>query len=415
VYAVGSEYPSGLGLICLDTLGNIGWLKTIAPNGNGGHAITIDSYNNIIVAGVFYDSLTIDSLSLYQPQDNAFIAKFDLNGNILTLKLLATHTKPNAIYIDQSGNCYLTGQINHTAVFNSFTLNSLGLRDIFIAKYDPNWNCIWVRQAGSNGPESEMWDDRGSAIQVSPSGSVYVAGSCIDTSAFGTLILPGYIHTEDAFVAKYDTNGVVDWVKRFGNGSDDEGRCLTLDNSENIYVGGCHVYPITFGSTILPYIGNFDLFVAKLDSAGNNIWAVNAGGATWNEAANGITLDNNNDVIFTGMFDDQAYFGNDTLHCNNFTDMYIAKITNPLTSVESLSSPSDISIFPNPTSSGITIVSGENIKMINVYSVIGEKEYSEKPGNSYQVSVDLKEFTKGIYLVEIITENGRTAKKIIKN
>jgi hypothetical protein len=69
-----------------------------------------------------------------------------------------------------------------------------------------------------------------------------------------------------------------------------------------------------FGSTQLVSVNNTeDIFVAKLNPAGNFIWAERFGGDNI-ELALGLTVDHANNILVTGQFKDTVAFGSTTLH-----------------------------------------------------------------------------------------------------
>ena len=75
------------------------------------------------------------------------------------------------------------------------------------------------------------------------------------------------------------------WVKQFGGTGTSGANSMELDASGNIYTIGGFSGTVDFnpGSGIynLTSIGDNDLFVSKLDSAGNFIWAKQIGGQSY--------------------------------------------------------------------------------------------------------------------------------------
>jgi len=70
-------------------------------------------------------------------------------------------------------------------------------------------------------------------------------------------------------------------------------------------------------------------------------------------------------------------------------------------------------IYPNPTNSNIT-VSGENISLVEVYNICGQKVISLETKTS-SVNVNMSELTAGVYMVKIVDNNGNaTVNKIVK-
>ena len=72
-----------------------------------------------------------------------------------------------------------------------------------------------------------------------------------------------------------------------------------------------------------------------------------------------------------------------------------------------------VSIYPNPTNGNITVC-GNNISMVEVYNLCGQKVVSvEKSANT--VNVNMSELTTGVYMVKIVDGNGNaTVNKVVK-
>ena len=114
----------------------------------------------------------------------------------------------------------------------------------------------WIRQFGTAG------HDRAAAIAVNASG-VYVAGGTEGT-------LPGQ-HSAgavDAFVGRYDTNGVEVWMRQFGTAGVDEILAIAVDDT-GIYVAGDTQGTLSAqsGAPAGPHA-----FVRKYDLNGAEVW-----------------------------------------------------------------------------------------------------------------------------------------------
>lgn len=70
-------------------------------------------------------------------------------------------------------------------------------------------------------------------------------------------------------------------------------------------------------------------------------------------------------------------------------------------------------LYPNPTSSIITINSNEIIKSIELYDSLGMLLVSKIVANN-QYSLNLCNYSNGIYFVKIVTDNGEKIEKILK-
>lgn len=213
----------------------------------------------------------------------------------------------NSIVTDSSGNVYVTGNFkSSTIVFGNDTLNNdyPGTNNFFIAKYSNTGNVIWAKTADGNN------DDRGDAIAVDQYGNIYVTGFFqSDSIKFGNVTLQNN-GSSDIFLVKYDNSGVVVWAENFGGTLSDAGKSLCSKNNA-IYLTGSFASPtIIFGGTTLNNsTAQSDIFIVKLDSQGNPLWAKNSNCA--GISAKCITYDLNGNLYITG------YFSQDSLNLDN--------------------------------------------------------------------------------------------------
>ena len=70
-----------------------------------------------------------------------------------------------------------------------------------------------------------------------------------------------------------------EWAQKVGGSSaDDHSNAIAIDANGDVYVTGSFELTATFGSTTLSSAGDFDIFVAKMNSTGHWLWAIQAGG-----------------------------------------------------------------------------------------------------------------------------------------
>ncbi len=300
----------------LDSSGNWLWAKKAGgTNNDTGAGIALDSDGNIYLTGSF-DSYPayFGNIDLYCDLGEIFVAKLDSAGNWLWARSAGgvDSDRANCIAVDSAGGVYLSGYIGRSAHFGSILLTSHTVldTDIFVAKLSSNGDWIWARGAG--GPGS---GDAGRGIAVDNLGNVYLTGDFIGIIAdFGDTILTGAAqYKSDIFVAKLDSFGNWLWAKRAGGLEDDRSRAIAVDNAGNVYLTGGIWGTAEFGDTILigaPF--GFDIFVAKLDTEGEWIWAQKAGGPnnySYDEQGYAIALDSNANVYVTGVFANGAAWG----------------------------------------------------------------------------------------------------------
>jgi hypothetical protein len=127
----------------------------------------------------------------------------------------------------------------------------------------------------------------------------------LNTLLFTTLIL---IFSQTAFTQNFE------WVRQFAGASYGAGEYIesALDNAGNVYTTGyfegtMDFDPDTTAVFNLTSLGGKDIFISKLDAAGNFIWAKNMGGIE-DDKANSITVDDNGNIYTTGFFRDTVDF-----------------------------------------------------------------------------------------------------------
>jgi hypothetical protein len=79
-----------------------------------------------------------------------------------------------------------------------------------------------------------------------------------------------------------------EWVYGYGSAVWDEGMSVTVDNLGNVYTVGQHYYTVDFDpgpdTFNLTSAGSYDIFIQKLDTAGNLLWAKSVGGSDFDLA-----------------------------------------------------------------------------------------------------------------------------------
>ena len=152
--------------------------------------------------------------------------------------------------------------------------NPLGSFDVWIMKLDANGNAQWDRSYGGTGNDRPEW------IENTPDGGIVICGT---TSSFDGDINENKGIT-DALVIKLDAAGNVQWTRTVGGSSEDFANHIqTTTDGGYIVSGGT----FSLDGDITINNGDLDAMVFKLDANGNVQWLRTLGGsglewANWN-------------------------------------------------------------------------------------------------------------------------------------
>jgi hypothetical protein len=283
------------------------WVKTISGTGAvQSTGIAVDLNGNSYISGVFQGTADFFGTSLtsnpYIAID-AFVLKLKSDGGIDWVKQLSApgDTVLNAIATYPNGDCFVTGSFEGTMTIDTdnsgtVSITSSGKGDAYLIGWNTGGTVLYRDKMG--GPE---WDEgKGIAVDGNDSveGNLYVTGSFESTADFfgTTLTEQG---TSDGFVVKVDH-----WVKQFGGPDPDVLEEIAVDLNDNVYLtGGFHNTVDFFGTVTKSSQGVYDIFVAKLDSAGNLIWDKTFGTAGTIAKGDGIAVDATGNLYITGDFE----------------------------------------------------------------------------------------------------------------
>lgn len=291
-------------LVKFDPDGNVLWTQT-ATGEAAGYSVATDGQNNVIVGGSFSFTTIFGSGNSLSTgggsSSDAFVAKYDASGNLLWAEKGGGPQVDYCIDLatDPAGNIYCTGTIGYqgVAVFGSIVVtNTNGVPDVYIAKYDPTGNCLWVDNNGGTCTASSA------AIACDSSGAAYIVGRYWNSaiSFNGLLSNSG---GNDVFFVKYTTNGNVDWQRKIGASQDQFASDVATTNTGEVYVSGVFLNSsLNIGGQPITSNGGVELFIAKYDTAGTTLSAQAIGG-TGNDYGGQLAVDVVGNVLFGLNFD----------------------------------------------------------------------------------------------------------------
>lgn len=260
------------------------------PADDSGTSIAVDAQGNAYVTGhVGYNTTFVSGANTFSLQGGGgiFVAKINPSGQWLWVQSAGGKGRDNGqgIAVDRFSHIYLTGTFQSTAVFGTHTLKAKKSTDVFVARLDTQGKWLWaVRGGGSNSIGGTKTN-----IAVSPAGYPYITGTIKGSPVtYGSTTLKASHY--DVLVAKLDPSGTWLWAKLAGGVGPDEGIGIDVDRSGNVYVHGFFHKAATFGNLSLSTAGGFDIFLGKLDEAGNWLWVEHAGGGAKTDMGRGVAI-----------------------------------------------------------------------------------------------------------------------------
>lgn len=259
-------------------------------------AVNVDRQGNVLLVGEANGDLKFGEITVPGAgSSDCFIAKASPDGKFLWAKSLGGSLvdRGYGVAADAEGNLYVTGHHQSTdAKALGQALPNAGDYDVFVAKYSPAGELLWVRTAGGSGY------DYGHGIAVDSKGDIVVTGAVVGPAKFGETVLTG---TRPIFCAKYDASGRLLWVKGTEGKAACSGHGVALDAADNIYLGGMVSGTGTFAGRELTAGRETHALVAKLNSQGEVQWLSTVPGAP-SAVVHEITADAAGTVWVAGIF-----------------------------------------------------------------------------------------------------------------
>lgn len=184
----------------------------------------------------------------------------------------------HAVAIDSDGNVVVAGS-RMPAPSGPATPG----RDALVRKYEAGGGQLWESFVSTRGEDAFM------AVAIDARGYVTVAGyspSAADAP------------DRDAFYDVYTGDGILVRTVRFGSAGDDVAAGVAVDADGNVVVVGS-----TTGALHPTQYGEQDAFVRKYDAEDDVLWSFQFGAPGWN-AATGVALDRDGNVLVTGIMRD---------------------------------------------------------------------------------------------------------------
>ncbi|WP_437734892.1 hypothetical protein [Sorangium sp. So ce1335] len=335
--------PAGAFLAVFDGEGNHVYSRSVPLPGESHAVVALDAESNVLFATKYGGTVNLggDDL-LANGRNDLLVAKLDADGRHMWSKQfgdLEGEITPYDLAVAPDGDAVITGAFSQTVTFGGSTL---------VTAERPDTDGFLVRLSGEDGGhvysvqigDDETYppgDQYGKGVGVDSMGRTVVAGTFVTSVDFGA----DHTHHSDSveasgWVAQYDPEGTLLWNTSFKNrdGSTFDIGGVDVDPAGNAGIVGLFSGRVTFNGTSSVDVprettgaDDSDMFVVRLSATGAHSWSKQLGDAdkqNWVLPIQGVTFDNEGELVFAGGFRGTVEFGDGELSAND-ADWFVAK------------------------------------------------------------------------------------------
>ncbi|NNC69335.1 MAG: hypothetical protein HKN90_00775 [Flavobacteriaceae bacterium] len=262
-------------VIKLDLNGNIEWQKTYGGSGDDkGRAIIQTNDGGFAITG---PSMSADGdASQNQGFHDHWLVKLDSQGFIQWEKSFgfAGHDHSHSLFQTKDGGYFLGGYLDVTAsegAGNETFITKHGIGEFWAQKLDANGNLQWRRYYGGTN------NDRIYKVLEAHDSNFLLVGSS-ESNDFDISDSNG---SYDVWVIKIDTEGTMLWQKSYGGSGIENGHAAIATNDGNYIIAGT---AISDDGLISSPKGNADIWVIKINDRGELLWERSFGGSGFDSA-----------------------------------------------------------------------------------------------------------------------------------
>lgn len=208
--------------------------------------------------------------------------------------------KCRSVTTDREGNVFMACETTDDGVFGSVQRKGLGGMDFCLVKLDPHGKALWVRSIGGS------LVDRGYGVATDAKGNAYVTGHYQSQDAVADHVRLANNGDYDIFVAKYDRDGTLAWMRTAGGKGYDYGHGIAVDDQNHVIVAGGIGSDATFGENAT--VQGHAVFCAKYDSEGRLLWVRGTSGKAGG-SAHGVAVDAAGHIYVGGLVSGEGEFG----------------------------------------------------------------------------------------------------------
>lgn len=317
-FSVTSNGSQDVFLLKLDPSGNELWMVSGGGQYNDAPAaITTDAAGNVFITGAFIGNATFAGVQLQSqtdpfsgfPSQDIFVACYSSSGILQWLKQGSGPYADKGVSIasDASGNVYVTGQFSDTLQLDIQHPNTIQ-NAIFLVKYNASGTEQWFTMIGGGSYTTSR------SLISDNQGSLYLAGDFAGNALFfgPPALTVSNPYPNRVFIAKYDTSGLLKWVKANGSSSAVRAGAIAFNATGGLQMAGSFVckfneYSDAYGQGIFNSVGFSDVFVSGYDTAGTRLWSRQLGG-TAEDDLKGLAISASGESVIAGNFSNRFIY-----------------------------------------------------------------------------------------------------------
>jgi len=301
----------------------------------------IDSTSDIYMVGTTPGSALIkmgDDTSYDGGESDGMLVKFSKDGTLKWGTYIGGSNldRCTSVAIDNKDLTVVVAGITKSA--SGIATDATTRKGIFVAKYTHDGTKLWGTNFG--GSKGIDWIQGVNVdwvynVVVDGNSNIYITGRTESTDLPKTIPGNSFNGYNDAFLAKFSPDGVLEWSRYFGGVVGERGNTLAIDKNSNVWMAG-----ITSSSDGIALNGldnpdpdyNTCGFIAQFSPSGEQLWGTFYGDThyLWNTTEfTGIAFDSKGDLVATGYTtatSNIAYNGYDETLAGYY-DMFILKLS----------------------------------------------------------------------------------------
>jgi hypothetical protein len=300
------------------------WVQTFGDlTDDNGLDVAVDSGDNVVVGGSMSGTVDFGGGPLMSSGGNdAFVVKLSPSGSHVWSAIYggAADDRVLSVAVNSLDATFIQGDFSSASIdFGGGPLGNSGMADSFLAKLSPVGAHQWSQVYGGTGTDLLF------GLAIDPTDNVLITGAFSNTVSYGgaPLVSSG---TFDIVAAKYDTNGMHAWSKRFGDAAPQLSTGVAADSTGNVILTGQVAGSADFGGGPLVSAGGTDAVIAKLDPSGTHLWSQIRGDGV-NQNAFEIAVDGAGNLVVSGSFNGSIDFGGGPMTSAGGSDVFLAKLS----------------------------------------------------------------------------------------